>query len=75
MKAVRLLIWGGLALMLFSIVGCGVGCLGGFGAGLEGDLEAAEFGGGLAGVSILLFFAAIVMVAVGFVMKALGKDK
>lgn len=61
--------------MLLSIVGCGVGCIGGFGAGLEGDYETAEFGGGMAGVSILLFGLSLIMLIAGSVMKALGKDQ
>ena len=71
--ATRILIFGGLGLLLLSFAGCAVGCLGGLGAGLEGDLEGAEFGGGMAGVSILLMVVSIVMIAVGFIMKAFRK--
>lgn len=49
--ATRILIFDGPALMFLSLAGSGDGCLGALGVGLEGDREAAEFGGGIAGAA------------------------
>ena len=43
-RAARLLLWGGLALLVLSIPVCIVGFVGGVGAGMEGDGDAAETG-------------------------------
>ena len=44
-RVARLLLWGGLALLVLSIPTCIIGFAGGIGAGMEGDTGAAETGG------------------------------
>ena len=70
----RFLLWGGLALLIISILGIGVGCLGGIGGALEGDSGAAETGGSIAGYSIILFFLSLMMLAAGAIIKATNKE-
>lgn len=74
-KAPRILLWGGLALLILSVATCGIGLLGGIASGLEGEAEAAETGGSIAGISLIFFGISILMIIAGAFLKAIGKGK
>ena len=75
-RAARLLLWGGLALLVLSIPTCIIGFAGGIGAGMEGDSGAAEAGGTIAGLAILAFLGSLLLIGAGALLKAFApKDR
>ena len=69
-RVARLLLWGGLAVLVLSIPVCIVGFAGGVGAGMEGDGGAAETGGTVAGLAILAFVGSLILIGAGALLKA-----
>lgn len=78
-RIARFLLWGGLALLILGIGSCGVGCVAGLGAVVEGiegsEADAAALGDTMAGASIFGIIAIVIslaMVLMGAILKAVS---
>ncbi|MDE2844678.1 MAG: hypothetical protein OXN21_15060 [Chloroflexota bacterium] len=71
-RIARFLLWGGLAVFMFSVASCGVGCVGAADYAFNNNEESEELAGAMA-IGVLLFIISIVMVFVGAIIKAVAR--
>ncbi len=72
-RTARFLLWGGLAVILIGMTGCGVGCIAGVDAVL-GNSESEDFAGGAIAYSVLGLGLGLVMVIIGAILKAVSPE-
>ena len=74
-RASRILLWGGLAIFVFSIPVCTIAFIGGIAASIEsGDGSAAATGGVIGAIGIVAFFGGLFMIGTGALIRAFGGE-
>ena len=74
-RASRILLWGGLAILVFSIPVCTIAFIGGIATGVDaGDGSAAGTGGAIGAIGIGAFFGSLFMIGTGALIRAFVRE-
>ena len=70
-RAARFLLWGGLAILIISILSCGAGCVANIGT-IAGDQDAENVLIGAVSVSMITGIIGLLMLFTGAILKAVA---